>query len=68
MRAFTLILFLLTGCANGVVMTDAETIACRDFGCSAWTETEVRSLVGRAMNEGFRRGWPDAVKQGSRGL
>lgn len=62
------LLGILSGCANGVAMTEAETLACRNEGCTAWTEAEVRSLVGRAMNEGFRRGWADAVKQGSRGL
>lgn len=67
MKAITLA-FLLSGCANGVVMTDAETLACRDAGCVVFTEAEVRSLVGRAINEGFHRGWADAVKQGSKGL
>lgn len=67
MKAITLA-FLLSGCENGVVMTDAETLACRDVGCVVFTEAEVRSLVGRAINEGFHRGWADAVKQGSKGL
>jgi len=67
MKAITLS-FLLTGCANGVVMTEAETLACRDAGCVVFTEAEVRSLVGRAINEGFQRGWADAVKQGAKGI
>lgn len=59
---------LLSGCANGIVMTEAETLACRDVGCTVWTENEVRSLVGRAINEGSQRGWSDAVKQGAKGI
>lgn len=62
------LLGILSGCANGVVMTEAETLACRTQGCTAWTENEVRTLIGKAASEGFRRGWADAVKQGSKGI
>lgn len=59
---------LLSGCANGVSMTDEERIACRDAGCSVWTEGELRGLVNRAQNGAYRKGWTDAHKQGGREL
>jgi len=65
--AFLLLLFL-SGCANGVVMTEEETIACRDVGCTPWTEGELKTLVDRAIRQGYRRGWTDALTQSGRGI
>lgn len=66
MRA-ALIALLLAGCANGVQMTDEETRACRDEGCAAFTERELRALIHKALTEGYRRGWTDAHQQAGRG-
>lgn len=59
---------LLSGCASGIEMSDEERIACRNEGCSAWTQGELRGLVNRAASEGYRLGWRDANKQAGRGL
>jgi len=69
MRAFIVLLLvlpafvLLAGCANGVAMTDDETIACRNEGCTPWTQGELKGLADRALREGYRRGWRDAMRQ-----
>lgn len=59
---------LAAGCASGVVMPEEEALACRNQGCSAWTETEVRALIGRVFNDAFRLGWIDATKKASTGI
>lgn len=61
-------LLLIAGCANGVQMTEEEVKACRDSGCSAWTEAELEGLVKRAIAAGYRKGWTDATKQGGHDL
>lgn len=66
MKAAILVL-LLAGC-SGVSMTDAERVACRDVGCSVWTEGELRDLVNRALRQGYGRGWTDSNRQGGRDL
>lgn len=63
-----LIALLLTGCANGVVMTDEEVLACRNEGCAAFTENEIRALVGKVYKDGYLSGWGDANKQAGRNL
>lgn len=49
-------LVLLLGCASGVRMTDEEAIACRDAGCTAWTDAELLRLA----TAGYRKVWTDA--------
>jgi hypothetical protein len=61
-------LVLCSGCANGVQMSDEETIACRNEGCVVYTEREQRTLVDRVLREGYRRGWRDATVQSGRGI
>lgn len=58
----------LAGCANGVTMTDEETIACRNTGCSAWTEMDLRRLIGKVFKDGYLEGWTDSNKQAGRNL
>jgi hypothetical protein len=66
---WALLAFLsLAGCANGVQMSDEETIACRNEGCAVYTERELRDLANRAARAGYRRGWTDAHNQSGRGL
>lgn len=57
---------LLFGCASGVRMTDEETIACRNDGCTAWTDAELLQLVNKAATAGYRKGWTDANQQAGR--
>jgi hypothetical protein len=59
---------VMAGCATGVQMTDEERVACRDSGCAAWTETELRTLVDRAVGAGYRKGWTDVVRQSGANL
>lgn len=61
-----LVLLFLSGCAN-VAMTDDEAKACRDAGCTAWTDRELHQLVQRAGMEGYFKGWKDANRQAGRG-
>lgn len=59
---------LLAGCANGAHMTDEDRINCRNEGCAAFTEAEIRALVNRAGRAGYMQGWTDAHRQAGRGL
>lgn len=74
MRAVLIVLLLLpafvllAGCANGVHMTDEDRIACRNEGCAAFTEAELRALVNRAASAGYRQGWTDAHRQSGKGI
>lgn len=61
-------LVLCSGCASGVRMTDEEVIACRDAGCTAWTDAELLRLVNKAGADGYRKGWADANNQAGRDL
>lgn len=63
-----LAVLLLMGCANGVRMSDEETIACRTFGCVVYTEAELRDLVNRAGRAGYGQGWRDSNRQAGRDL
>ena len=63
-----LAVLLLMGCANGVQMSDEETVACRTFGCVVYTEAELRELVNRAGSAGYRQGWRDSNRQAGRDL
>jgi hypothetical protein len=65
-----LALLSISGCANGVQMTDEERKACRDAetGCAVFTEQELDTLVKRAIAAGYRKGWTDAHKQGGHDL
>lgn len=59
---------LLAGCASGIRMTDEEAKACRDQGCSVWTDAELQELAIRIGSQAYRKGWTDAVKQKARDL
>jgi hypothetical protein len=59
---------LLCSCANGVVMTDAETKACRDVGCAALTEAELLRFMGKAFKDGYETGWKDFARQSGRSI
>ena len=61
-------LVLCAGCASGVRMTDEESIACRNNGCTAWTDAELLQLVNKAGSAGYRKGWEDAHRQAGRDL
>lgn len=58
----------LAGCANGVVMTDEEAVACRTEGCAALTEREFLRFMGRAFKDGYEQGWRDFGRQSGRTL
>jgi hypothetical protein len=62
------IVALISGCANGVLMTDEEKVACRDSGCAAFTLAELRVLIGKSFKQGYLRGWAESNKQGGRAL
>jgi hypothetical protein len=52
-------LTLLVGCASlpdGVRMTEEERAACREKGCSVWTEQELQGLAMQFFRQGFARG------------
>lgn len=68
MKALLLAVFFIGGCANGVQMSEEETIACRNEGCVVYTERELRDLVNRAQRQGYGRGWTDSNRQGGRDL
>lgn len=67
MRALVLVL-CLSGCANGVVMTDKQVIACRNVGCAALTESDLLKFMGGAYKQGYEKGWIDSNRQGGRSL
>ena len=67
MKALALVL-LLAGCASGIRVSDEEAVACRNEGCAVFTERDLLVLVGKAMAEGYRRGWRDANVQAGREL
>lgn len=68
MKAAVLLIGLLAGCASGIRVSDEEAVACRNEGCAVFTERELMGLVGKAMAEGYRRGWRDANVQAGRDL
>lgn len=68
MKAAALLIVLLAGCASGIRVSDEEAVACRNEGCAVFTERELTVLVGKAMSEGYRRGWRDATVQSGRDL
>lgn len=47
--------FLLTGCATipGLQISDEEREACKEHGCSVWTQAELEALVRAAMIKGI---------------
>jgi uncharacterized protein YceK len=47
---------LLAGCATGVKMTDEEAAACKEQGCTVWTDAELQGLALEAMRQGYIRG------------
>jgi uncharacterized protein YceK len=49
---------LLSGCATmeGVTATKNERRACAAETCSVWTDRELRVLIQRAMQEGYKAG------------
>ena len=55
MKIFSLCLVLLTGCATipGLQISEEERAACRDHGCSVWTQAELEALVRAAMIKGI---------------
>jgi hypothetical protein len=63
-----LICLLLAGCASGVHMTDEESKACRDHGCSVWTDAELMQLANKVGSAAYRKGWTDATRQSGKEL
>lgn len=61
-KIILLLLVALSGCATGVVMDADEAAACKAQGCTAWTESELRGLIGKAFGQGYQRGKADAGK------
>lgn len=53
---FALFVVVLSGCALGVTMTEAEQAACRKDGCSVWTMDELRALAAKAFRAGHEAG------------
>jgi uncharacterized protein YceK len=49
---------LLSGCASieGVNATKGERRACAAETCSVWTDRELRALIQRALEEGYKAG------------
>ena len=47
--------FLLSGCATipGLQISDEEREACKEHGCSVWTQAELEDLVRAAMIKGI---------------
>jgi uncharacterized protein YceK len=52
------VVILLSGCATmeGVNATRDERRACAAETCSVWTDMELRVLIQRAMQEGYKAG------------
>jgi hypothetical protein len=63
-----LICLLLAGCASGVHMTDEEAKACRDQGCSVWTDADLMQLANKVGSAAYRKGWSDATQQHGKDL
>jgi len=59
------VVILLSGCATmeGVNATKDERRACAAETCSVWTDRDLRVLIQRAMQEGYKAG----AKPGGRG-
>lgn len=60
LRAACLAFALLPGCATlpGVVMTDTEAKACKQWGCTVWTDAELQVLIQKV----YKAGYADGVK------
>jgi len=52
------VVILLSGCATmeGVNATKDERRACAAETCSVWTDRELRVLIQRAMEQGYKAG------------
>lgn len=61
-------LSVLVGCANGVRMDDSETKACRNEGCSVWTDAELRTYAQQWFKAGYQYGWKHANEEAGRDL
>lgn len=51
-------LFDVAGCASmsGVTISDEESRACRDQGCTVWTAEELETLARKFFKDGYRVG------------
>jgi hypothetical protein len=49
-------------------MTDEEAKACRDLGCSVWTDAELMQLANKVGSAAYRKGWTDATRQSGKEL
>jgi hypothetical protein len=61
MKRIALIAFLLlAGCGApmpiGVQMDDEEAMACKEAGCTVWTEAELRELMKKVWLIGYEAG------------
>ena len=60
-RIAIILCLLLAGCAQtpaGVQMDDDEAKACKEEGCTVWTEDELMELIRKT----YRKGYQDGVK------
>lgn len=58
MKAAIFCLLLLTGCASmeGVKADPEELEACKQHGCSVWTEYELMELIRQIYKKGYDAG------------
>ncbi len=52
-----LLAILLCGCASGIKVSPDESQACRQQGCTVWTDAELSELIKRAFIKGQESKW-----------
>lgn len=60
---FTLAIWALVGCATfeGVQMDQDEAKACKEQGCSVWTDEELKRLYMRGVQDGIKHARSNGV-------
>lgn len=61
--AALLLVWLATACASfeGVQMDDDEAKACKEHGCSVWTDEELKALYLRGVRDGIKHARSSSV-------
>ena len=62
MKVLVILAALISGCAStGITMSAEEAQACKEEGCTVWTETELRGLMQKVFREAYRLGGKAAI-------
>lgn len=63
-----LCVLFVSGCPSGIRMDNDEAKACRNAGCTVWTEAELRVLAQQWFKKGYHYGWKAANEEAGRDL